>query len=198
VVDDHPIVLDVMAAMAHKVFAGATVHCAVSLAEAQQTLAGDAPLDMAMLDLGLPGCRGIEALMQFRLMAPSVPVVVISANEERAIVLGALQAGANGYIFKTAKPDVIFAALRLVAAGGIHVPPEVFLEQPARKPSGLTERQLDVLRLIAQGLANKQIAQRLRIANETVKQHAKAVFNSLGIASRSQAARAAEQRGIKL
>jgi len=201
VVDDHPIVLEIMGAMAQAVFPSAAIWRASSFEEAAAAAAGTERLDMALIDLGLPGCAGVEALSRFRELAPEVPAVVISAIEERAVVVAALDAGAKGYIPKTSKPDVISAALRLVAAGGVYVPPQALGEAPVAstpRTTALTERQLEVLRLITQGLANKEIAKELRIARETVKQHAKAVYAVLGIASRSQAARAAERRGIKL
>lgn len=201
VVDDHPIVLEVMGAMAHAVFPAAAIWRAGSFEEAAAAAAAVDGLDLALIDLGLPGCSGIEALSRFRELVPEVTAVVISANEEPSVVVAALEAGARGYIPKTSKPDVISAALRLVAAGGVYVPPQALGDAAASsapRSSALTDRQLEVLRLITQGLANKEIAKQLRIARETVKQHAKAVYAALGIASRSQAARAAERRGIKL
>jgi DNA-binding NarL/FixJ family response regulator len=204
IVDDHPLVLEIVGAVARKVFPEARIRTAESCEEALEAARSDEAPDLVLLDLGLPGCHGIHALERFREAQPVVRVVVVSSNEEREVVLAALEAGAAGYIPKTSKPDVFQAALRLVAAGGIYVPPQALsAEVPAaavyeRRPAELTERQRDVLRLIAKGLGNKEIARHLRIAKDTVKQHAKAVYAALGVASRQQAARAAESRGIKL
>lgn len=201
IVDDHPMVLQVMTAIAQKAFPDACVIATDSFAEAEKLAGSGDPLHLTLLDLGLPGWSGIGALVRFRTIAPGVTTVVISANEEGTVVRAALDAGARGYIPKTAKPPVIAMALHLVAAGGIYVPPQALAEaRPAAEPHGaaLTDRQRAVLCLIAQGLANKEIAKQLRIAEDTVKQHAKAVYAVLGISSRSQAARAAERRGIKL
>jgi DNA-binding NarL/FixJ family response regulator len=159
-------------------------------------------IDLVLLDLGLRGCAGIASLTLFRDACPEVPVVVLSASEERATVTAALAAGAAGYLPKTSPIPVISAALQLVAAGGRYVPPQALELEPdgerdeQRVP--LTERQQDVLRLIAKGLANKEIARHLNIARDTVKQHTRAVYAALGVAGRAQAAHVAGRRGIKL
>lgn len=202
VVDDHPVVLEVMSALARGIFPEATVHYAKDCAAAERAAASRSDFDLVLLDLGLPGCAGIWSLTRLREIAPAVRVVVFSDSEEREVILAALEAGARGYIPKSSEPEVIRAALRLVAAGSIYVPPQALgigrvIDQPVAALA-LTERQLDVLRLITRGLANKEIAVELRIAKDTVKQHAKAVYAALGIANRAQAARAAERCGIKL
>ena len=200
IIDDHPVVLAVMAAIAQNVFPDACVAALDCLAEAEKLLAANV-FDLALVDLGMPGCIGIGALTALRVVAPTAIAVVISANEEPATIRAALDAGAKGYIPKTAKLPVIAAALRLIATGGTYVPPQALSEVqavPDTPISCLTDRQREVLCLIAQGLANKAIAKQLRIAEDTVKQHAKAVYAALGISSRSQAVRAADRFGIKL
>jgi len=199
IIDPHPVVLEMMTAIARAEFPNARIRATPCLNDALK-LAGAEPIDLALLDLGLPGCEGISALVKFRRAAPGVWVVVFAASEDRAVVLAALEAGAKGYIPKTSQPLVISAALRVVAAGSTYVPPQALSDAPFADPApvALTERQRDVLRLIARGLANKEIAKELHIAKDTVKQHAKAVYQALGIGSRSQAARAAERCGIRL
>jgi DNA-binding NarL/FixJ family response regulator len=199
VVDDHPLVAMVLAEQARVVFAAKDVEVAgcVDAAIARARELGGA--DVCVLDLGLPGCKGIEALVRFRAAFPAARVVVVSANEERAVVLASLEAGAAGYIPKTSKASVVTSALRLVAEGGTYVPPQALEgESAVAQDIRLTCRQLEVLRLLARGLANKEIAQSLRIAQDTVKQHAKAVYAALGVRSRAQASRAAQLRGVKL
>lgn len=192
-VDDHPMIREVLGAVARDVFPEAAVVHAGTLAEALEVV--DA--DLVLLDLGLPGCSSLEALAACREAFPRARIVVVSATEERASIVRALELGAAGYVPKTHAPPLIAAALRLVAEGGTYVPPQALAKEDAA-PQALTERQLEVLRLIVRGLPNKEIAQRLRIASDTVKQHAKAVYAALGIGGRGQAARAAERRGIKL
>jgi len=199
IVDDHPILHEVLGAVARKVFQDADVCFASDLEEALQHARDGNAVDLALLDLGLPRYTGMEALIAFRRAFPSVPTVVVSATEDRAAVLHALELGAKGYVPKTHAPPLMAAALRVVSTGGLYVPPQALEDGLGgeREPH-LTGRQLDVLRLLVKGLANKEIAQRLRIANDTVKQHAKAIYAALGIKARSQAIRAAERRGIKL
>jgi len=202
VVDDHPIVLEVMSAIVRSIFTQAHVYLAVSLASAIELAQITQGIELVLLDLGLPDAIGIEVLTRFLAACPLIPVVVVSSTEDRDVVLAALQAGARGYVPKTSKQDVIVAALRLVAAGGVYVPAQAIAqESPPSEPllaRDLTGRQMDVLRLLAKGLANKQIAKQLRIAHDTVRNHARALYAALGVQSRSEAARAAKQRGINL
>lgn len=201
IVDDHPIVLQVMTAIAQKAFPDASVNAIDSFAEAEKLVRSGDPLHLTLLDLGMPGWSGISALVRFRSIAPDVVTVVISANEEAAIVRGALDAGARGYIPKTAKPPVIASALHLVAEGGIYIPPQALSEMLSPGEvhgSRLTDRQREVLHLIGSGLTNKEVAKQLRISEDTVKQHAKVIYATLGISSRSQAVRVADRFGIKL
>lgn len=202
-VDDHPLIHEVVAALARRVFPKADMLFAHDLAGALQQASVVDQLDLVLLDLGLPGCSGIEAVSVFRDAYPKAKIVVISATEDRAAILKALAAGVAGYLPKTHTPPLMGAALKVVAEGGTYVPPQVVTApekkfRPDREARELTKRQLDVLRLIAKGFANKQIARRLRIARDTVKHHSRAIYAVLGVANRTQAARAAERRGIKL
>jgi DNA-binding NarL/FixJ family response regulator len=122
-VDDHPMNQEVLGAVARGVFGNADIEIASDLGQAIGSAGkGEAP-DLVLLDLGLPGCAGIEALIAFRRAYPQMRVVVVSANEDRGCVMGALQAGAAGYLPKTHAPPLMAAALRFVAAGGTYVPP---------------------------------------------------------------------------
>jgi DNA-binding NarL/FixJ family response regulator len=199
VVDDHPMMLMLLAAYARTAFSSTRVETARGLPEAIEAARAMGGVDACLLDLGLPGCKGIEALTRFRHAFAQARVVIVSANEERAVVLAALAEGASGYIPKSSEPKVVQNALRLVAGGGRYVPPQA-IEACANPPEdiGLTCRQLEVLRLIARGLPNKEIAHQLSIAKDTVKQHAKAVYALLGVKTRTQAGRAAQIRGIKI
>jgi DNA-binding NarL/FixJ family response regulator len=121
-VDDHPIIQQVLGAVARKVFSGAQIDIANDLEQAIERAGdGDAP-DLVLLDLGLPGYAGIEALTAFRRAHPEPRVVVVSANEDRVSMVGAIEAGAAGYVPKTHTPPLIAVALRVVAEGGTYVP----------------------------------------------------------------------------
>jgi len=199
VIDDDRAVHAALGAVARAAFGEPELFFASGLADGcQQARAAD-PLDLALLDLGLPGCSGTEAASVFRDCFPGVRFAVISGREDRAAVLGSLRAGASGYLPKTHGRELMAAALRVVAAGGVYLPPQV-LDGCDAAPGGhpFTGRQLDVMKLIVKGLANREIAGLLRIAEHTVKQHASAAYAALGVASRSQAITTLIRRGIRL
>jgi len=206
VIDDHPLIHEILPAILRKALGEVSVATEATLEAGLMRAAGSVPPDLVLLDLGLPGCEGIDALTRFRLEFPELPVVVLSATIDRESILGALDSGASGYIPKTSKPEVMIAALKLVAAGGVYVPPEA-LEELAVKPVSrlprgesmeLTERQRDVLRLILKGYNNERIASELAIAPNTVKQHAHAIFTALGVSTRAEAVIAAMRHGLTL
>jgi DNA-binding NarL/FixJ family response regulator len=206
VVDDHPLVHEIMPAVLRKALGEVAVATEATLEGGLARARGSVPPDLVLLDLGLPGCEGLDALSRFRREFPKLPLVVLSGTCDRNSILAALEAGAVGYIPKTSKPDVMIAALKVVAAGGTYVPPEALQEPTAkgapRRPRpgklDLTERQKDVLRLILKGYNNERIAEELSIAPNTVKQHAHAVFTALGVSTRAEAVIAAARLGLTL
>lgn len=206
VIDDHPLVHEIMPVVLRRALGEVAVSTEVTLEGGLAQAGGAEQPDLVLLDLGLPGCAGLDALSRFRTKFPKLLLVVLSATCDRGSILGALEAGAVGYIPKTSTPDVMVAALKLVAAGGTYVPSEA-LEEPAAKgaprrrraPSlDMTERQKDVLRLILKGYNNERIAAELAIAPNTVKQHAHAVFAALGVSTRAEAVIAAARLGLTL
>jgi len=120
-VDDQALTIQVYAASVRKTFDGARVHMAVDLPEAIQIAQGH-PLDLVLLDLSLPTCTGIDALMRFRTAFPSIPVLVVSANEDRERIKACLEAGARGYITKTSAVMGLPAAMKTVLEGGKYLP----------------------------------------------------------------------------
>jgi DNA-binding NarL/FixJ family response regulator len=206
VIDDHPLIHEILPAVLRKALGEVTVATEATLEAGLIRAAGSVPPDLVLLDLGLPGCEGIDALTRFRLEFPELPVVVLSATVDRESILGALDSGASGYIPKTSKPEVMVAALKVVAAGGVYVPPEALQELAVKvsprssrgETMELTERQRDVLRLILKGYNNERIASELAIAPNTVKQHAHAIFTALGVSTRAEAVIAAMRHGLSL
>ncbi|HWM42275.1 MAG TPA: response regulator [Burkholderiales bacterium] len=120
-VDDQAVTTQVYAASVRKTFGGARVHTAVDLPEALQIAAGH-KLDLVLLDLSLPTCTGIDALYRFRRAFPAVPVLVVSANEDKERILACLEAGARGYITKTSALTGLAGAMKTVLDGGRYVP----------------------------------------------------------------------------
>lgn len=184
--------------MVQKAVTEAIVHVASSLEGAIAQARGNAQLGLVLLDLGLPGCTGIESLVRFRAVLPELRVTVVSGNDDAASVHAAYAAGAVGFIPKATPPPVMVAALRLIAEGGTYFPPQIMAAPPdeARKVD-LTGRQAAVLRLLVKGLGNQQIAKKLDISENTVKQHAHAVYAALKVSSRTQAIVAAARLDIK-
>jgi len=188
-VDDHPMIHETLSAVVRSLVPDARIHTENDLAGALSRARELHELELVLLDLGLPGCAGIDALLRVRKALPGARIVVISASEDAESVRGALDAGAVGYVPKTSPPRVLTEALRLILGGGTYVPP--LGAAPRRIASladlGLTARQADVLKLVARGLANGEIARRLDISENTVKQHAHAAYRLLGVSSRTEA-----------
>jgi DNA-binding NarL/FixJ family response regulator len=124
IVDDEPLMHEILAAVVRKAFGEANVVTAGDLETAFQRLAHHGVPDLALLDLGLPGQRGLESLKRFRWKFPRVPVVVVSVNEDPKAIKLALGTGARGYMPKTLSPDAMIAALKTVAAGESYGPPQ--------------------------------------------------------------------------
>jgi DNA-binding NarL/FixJ family response regulator len=200
-VDDHPIIHETLAAVVRSLVPGAQVHSEADLAGALARARELKELALVLLDLGLPGCSGIEALLRLRKALPRVRIAIISATEDAASVRSALDAGAVGYMPKTSQPKVLADALRLILEGGIYIPPQGMEESPRKSASmadlGLTERQGEVLKLVAKGLPNSEIARKLAISENTVKQHAHSAYRLLGVSSRTEAMVVLARLGIK-
>ena len=192
VVDDHAVVRDGLVRLLESVDDVDVVGTAGDGAEAVERAKAAAP-DVVLMDLSMPGVDGIEATRRLRDESPDIKVVVLTTFADQRRILDALSAGAAGYLLKDATPDEIVAALRAVSAGGAPLDPKaarVLLDaqQTPRPDRGLSQREREVLGLLATGLANKQIARRLGITERTVKAHLTRVFQQLGVTDRTQAA----------
>jgi two-component system, NarL family, nitrate/nitrite response regulator NarL len=203
IVDDHPILREGLAAVLRQVEPETVVLQAGSVAEGLDALAAHADLDAVLLDLAMPGMGGLPAIREFGRRRPELAVVVVSSSEAPQDVRQALASGALGYVPKSATPQTLLAALRFVLAGNVYVPPLVLGE--ARGPAGngdaappplFTPRQLDVLKQLAAGHSNKEIAIALGLSDKTVKQHITAIFKALNVVNRTQAANAAQRCGL--
>jgi len=155
--------------------------------------------DVVLLDLSLPGMSGVEAIARLARTNPSVRVVVFSAHDDRDAMVEAVRAGARGYVIKGAPGTEIVKAVRAVHAGRSYLhgaagdAVAAALHDP-RGADGLTPREREVIRLISEGLSNKQIAQRLGIAERTAKFHVRQIMSKLGADNRAQAVALATRR----
>lgn len=169
---------------------------AETLDQAIEILTNEGAGDLILVDLRMPGMSGAEALSALRDGFPNAKVAVVSAWEERADIIAALNAGVHGYIPKSLPSSEIAAAIRTVLDGGIFVPPSLGKREPGASPvrligdsseDKLTVRQKEVLNELLKGLASKEIARALDIAEGTVKIHLAAIYRALGVRSRAEA-----------
>jgi DNA-binding NarL/FixJ family response regulator len=161
-------------------------------------------VDLALLDLYMPGMAGLDGVTRFRAAFPDIPVVVLSASEQVEDIQKLLASGALGYITKASPSDVILEALQQVLAGGIYVPPSLIeLPSEAEKSAkplashpALTARQLEVLREMAKGLSNRQIGEVLQVTEGTVKLHVTSIFRLLRVNNRTEAVLVIQKMGL--
>lgn len=209
VVDDHPLIQEAVSNVLRRLGERVDIDLAGDCNRGLDIATQGAEPDLVLLDLNLPGLSGIAALKAWRSKFPAVPVIVLSAASDQQTLLAALGAGAAGFIPKSSSNEVMLAAVRLVLEGGKYLPPEVLspsgharASRRARQPApslaalGLTERQIEILRLIADGASNKTICRHLGLAERTVKAHVTAVFRALNVTSRTQAAISASSLGL--
>lgn len=208
-VDDHPVIRDGMALLIAHSFPGHQVLQAGSLAEAQACLRREGAITLVLLDLGLPDSKGVETIEALHELGTNARIVVMSANNDAQTILAAIDAGASGYVPKSAETTVMLSALRVVIDGGVYLPPPALMStEPSEFDStlqeaqdleqlGLSPRQVDVLRSLIQGKPNKLICRDLGLSDSTVKTHLAAIFRKLGVNSRTQAVVAAARLGLR-
>lgn len=205
VADDHALIREALRYVLQRLDEELEMIEATDCAEALRAATEAPDLDLALLDLGLPGIGGFATLSELRRTHPLVPVVVLSGIEDPQSVTEALHRGASGFIPKSSSNEVMLSALRLVLSGGCYLPPQLLNGTgggfPARTPGtavglGLTERQQQVLALMTQGKSNKLICRELGLAESTVKIHVSAILKTLGVTSRTQAVIAAQRMGL--
>jgi Response regulator containing a CheY-like receiver domain and an HTH DNA-binding domain len=198
IADDHPLFRAALRLAASESLPDCTVREAADLPSVFAALAAEPDIDLILLDLHMPGSQGLSGLAALRGQHPGVAVLVVSAHDEPRIVRRVLDHGAAGFIPKSASPAEIGEAIRCVLDCGTWLPPhlaEAVAALPvnpndtdlASRLARLTEQQSRVLALLAEGLLNKQIADRLAIQERTVKAHVTAIFEKLKVRNRTQA-----------
>ncbi|HUP29565.1 MAG TPA: response regulator transcription factor [Usitatibacter sp.] len=210
VIDDHALIRAGLRPVLEQLSPGETVLVleAHSYARGVEIATANPELDLVLLDLNLPNVTGLAALVDLQERFPEVPVVIVSGEDEPALVREAFERGALGFIPKSSTSAVILSALRLVLSGGTYLPREIMLAaQPAvpvprsqtmdLRGLDLTPRQVEVLQLILAGKSNKVICRELGLAEGTVKNHVAAVLKALNASNRVEALVAAAKLGLK-
>jgi DNA-binding NarL/FixJ family response regulator len=223
IADDHPLVRRALSATLDRVSPGCTVLDSDTLDSAMELAEAHPDLDLFLMDLCMPGVGSINGLKRVKTVLGPVPIAIVSADESPASALGALELGASGYLPKSLPEDILRAALSLILAGGVYVPPmiaeQALLGLPAASPQGfmappahdavslsrgttprshaLTPRQREVLDLVIEGLSNKEIAERLVLAEATVKVHITAILRAYGVSNRTKAISAVQREREK-
>ncbi len=204
-VDDHPIVRQGV----RSVLANHPDIEVVGEADSATTLFASletARPNVILLDIRMPGPNGIEITQRLKREHPEIKVIVLSTYDEDEFLLGALRAGAEGYLLKSASAQVLASAIRQVGQGERLLSPQLvsklmrefqdMAKEKARSDSGLTDQELQVLRMIAAGSTNKEIAEKLYWSEVTVKRKVQDILEKMGVANRAQAVADAAKRGL--
>lgn len=206
IVDDHPVLREGLAALLRQAGPETDVLLASDAADGLALVEGHADLDAVVLDLMMPGMDGWRAITEFGRKRPELPVIVLSSSEDPQDARKALALGALGYVPKSASQHVLLSAIRIVLNGDLYVPPLVLNApdvrehgQSARSEPGaarLTGRQIEILTMLSKGQPNKTIAATLDLSEKTVKAHITAIFRSLNVVNRTQAAAVGREVGL--
>ena len=200
IADDHPLFRGALREAVTGLFGRAEVAEAGTFEEVSELLErGGSDIDLILLDLRMPGVRGFSSLMYLRAQYPSLPIVVVSASDDPAVIRRCIDFGASGFIPKTLGIEALRQAIARVLQGEVWTPPDVDLTRQSdgeitamiARLSTLTPQQVRVLMMLSAGLLNKQIAYELGVSEATVKAHVSAILQKLGVESRTQAVIAA-------
>jgi DNA-binding NarL/FixJ family response regulator len=200
IADDHAVVRAGLAQLL-TTFADVELVGAAANGDEAVSLSAEREPDVVLMDLEMPVLDGIEATRRIRAAQPEVAVVVLTSFSDRERILSALDAGAAGYLLKDAEPDVLAHAIRAAARGEAPLDPKaaraLLSARRASTPAHeLSDREREVLAMVAEGLPNKLIAQQLGISEKTVKAHLTSVFRQIGVTDRTQAALWAQRHGV--
>ena len=211
VIEDHVLVREGLVQTLRQLDDDVVVHEAADCEAGCAVLGTAEDFDLVILDLALPGIDGLTCLALLRQRFPALPVVIVSAYDDAHTVNNSLKSGAAGFVPKAYSSDRLLDALRQVLDGSIYVPEQtlpaaagVGIAMPPaggrKTPAeiGLTNRQADVLALMAKGRSNREIAELLGLSEGTVKIHITAIFKALGVSSRTQALVAVARQGVEL
>jgi DNA-binding NarL/FixJ family response regulator len=181
---------------------GLTVVGEAADGEAAVAIALELKPDVVLMDVNMPVIDGIEATRRIRTAQPDIQVLMLTISQKDKDLIGAIKAGAKGYLLKSAESSEVIESIQRVASGEAILPPNMMarvldeLANPAPEPKQLTERETDILKLVAQGLGNKEIAGELHISENTVKTHVRHILEKLNLSNRAEAAAYAVRTGL--
>lgn len=195
VVDDHPLFRGALSQAIDAAFQDAQILEAGSLDDLVSTLEASPDTDLILLDLTMPGVRGLSGLLYLRAQHPGIPIIIVSATDDIGTIRRCMDFGASGFVPKSEPVDRIRTAVRTVLDGGIWVPPGLDMIETrdlettdlVARLATLTPQQVRVLMMLGEGLLNKQIAFKLDVSEATIKAHVSAILQKLGVDSRTQA-----------
>lgn len=204
-VDDHAVVRQGYASLLTALLPEVVVTEAASGELALQRVQEEIP-NLVVLDLGLPGISGLETCRRLRQRLPLLPVLIFSMHDELALVRQALDAGASGYLTKRCAPDVLVEAVRKVLAGQAFIEQPLATELARQRPSAtapmrgrlaeMTPREMEIFIMLARGIANREIAERLCISSKTVSNHVALLKSKLAVSSQAELVHLAIDQGL--
>lgn len=207
--DDHALFRDGMRYVLQQLDQQVEILDASNFPEALNHAENNSQIDLALMDLNMPGSDGTASVRVFHLRYPDIPLVVVSGSDQRDDIERVMEFGAMGFVSKMTSGKVMLSALRMVLEGGIYLPPQLLQQTIATMDHGLTDkrssrsnefgltmRQMEVLRHLAAGKPNKDIAKEMNLAEGTVKIHVAAVYQTLHVNSRLEAVRAGQRLGL--
>jgi DNA-binding NarL/FixJ family response regulator len=206
-VDDHALFRDGMRYVLQQLADEVEVIDSGNFLDGMSQAANNPDLDLALLDLHMPGSEGVKSIQLFNKSHPGIPLVVVSGSDQREDIEKVMECGAMGFISKMSSSKMMLSALRMVLDGGVYLPPQLLQQAMAgmdqgdkrtdrASKNGLTTRQMQTLQLLAEGLSNKEISERMSLAEGTVKIHTAAVYQALRVNSRLEAVSAARRLGL--
>ena len=182
--------------------AGLTVVGEAADGEAAVAMALESKPDVVLMDVNMPAIDGIEATRRIRAAQPDIQILMLTISQKDKDLIGAIKAGAKGYLLKSAESSEVIESIQRVASGEAILPPNLMarvldeLANPAPEPKQLTERETDILKLVACGLGNKEIGGKLHISENTVKTHMRHILEKLNLSNRAEAAAYAVRTGL--
>jgi DNA-binding NarL/FixJ family response regulator len=201
IADDHPLVRDALARTLQPLLPDALILQAADLDTAEAQLLAEQPV-LVLLDLHMPGMQGVQGVRRLQSLAPALKLVVVSGEDDPAVMRAAFAAGAVAFLPKSEPAEVLQQAIRIVLGGGTYMPSQALADlrpgAPAPRPdtAALTPRQLDVLKCLMQGQPNKLIARELGLTEGTVKIHIAAILRALQARNRTEAVVMARNLGL--